>query len=138
MERMFLAVIIAGSLMASGCSQEPKPAASTTPESMEAQAQQAVADGQQMAAEANSASANVVNNAVEQARILVAQAKEMLDSGKFNEAINLAQQVLNMDPNNVDAKNILEVAKARLAATVQEKAGDLQDNVMNKVNAFGN
>lgn len=138
MEKMILTVLVAGSLMAAGCGQQQQPAATTETAPTETQVQQAVSQGQQAAAEVQTAATTAVNSAVDQARTLVAQAKELLDSGKFEEAIAAAQKVLSIDPNNIDAQNIIETAKAKIQEMAKQKAGELQEGMMNKVNAFGN
>lgn len=138
MEKMILTVLVAGSLMAAGCGQQQQPAATTETAPTEAQVQQAVSQGQQAAAEVQTATTTAVNSAVDQARTLVAQAKQLLDSGKFEEAIAAAQKVLSIDPNNIDAQNIIETAKAKIQEMAKQKAGELQEGMMNKVNAFGN
>lgn len=134
-------MMVAVSLMASGCGQEQKTVA-TEPGAVEGQAASLSQQIQEVAQEAAPAveqaqadlggAANVM---VDQAKTLLAQAQDMVNSGKFNEAINFAQQVLNIDPNNIDAKNIIETAKAKIAQLAQDKAGELKTGL---TNALGN
>ena len=56
---------------------------------------------------------------------LIAQAKAFLDSGKFQEAIDMAKNILSQDPNNPEAKSILDQAMAKLKEVAQEKAASL-------------
>ncbi len=61
---------------------------------------------------------------------LLAQAQAALNEGKFQDAINVANNILsNFDANSVDAKNIIEVATQKLQEAAQQKAGDLMQNL---------
>lgn len=145
MEKFALTVMVAVSLMASGCGQEQKPEA-TKSGSVESQAQGLVQQVQAVSQEAKQEVAPAIEQAkadlggaanamVDQAKDLLAKAQEMVNNGKFNEAINFAQQVLSIDPNNIDAKNIIETAKTKLAQMAQDKAGELKTGL---TNALGN
>lgn len=141
MEKIVLTMMVAVSLMASGCGQEQKTVAKE-PGAVESQAASLSQQIQEVAQEAapavEQAQADLggaANAMVDQAKTLLAQAQDMVNSGKFNEAINFAQQVLNIDPNNIDAKNIIETAKAKIAQLAQDKAGELKTGL---TNALGN
>lgn len=145
MEKFALTVMVAVSLMASGCGQEQKPEAAKSG-SVEIQAQGLVQQVQAVSQEAKQEVAPAIEQAkadlggaanamVDQAKDLLAKAQEMVNNGKFNEAINFAQQVLSIDPNNIDAKNIIETAKTKLAQMAQDKAGELKTGL---TNALGN
>jgi tetratricopeptide (TPR) repeat protein len=146
MKRFILTVMIAGSLMASGCSkQQEQAAAPAQPASMETQAQGMVEQAKDASQEAAQAAAsvqqeaqNAANAMMDQAKGLLAQAQELVASGKFEEAIATAQKVLNIDPNNMDAKKIIETAKAKIMEVAQEKAAALKNDLSNKMNALGN
>ena len=138
MEKIILAVIVAGGLMVSGCGKQQEQATSTQSASLEKQAQGLSEDAKEAAEQGKKDAAKAANNVVNQVKELLAKAKTMIDNGKFDEAINLAQQALNIDPNNIDAKNIIETAKAKLAQMAQQKAGELKSGLTNKLNALGN
>lgn len=132
--------MVAVGLMASGCGQQDT--AATKPAAVEGQAQglvqqvQAVAqEAEPVAAQAQQDLGNAASAMASQAKDLLAKAQEMINTGKFNEAINFAQQVLSFDPNNIDAKNIIETAKAKIAQLAQDKAGELKTGLSN---ALGN
>ncbi|OGX38371.1 MAG: hypothetical protein A3C36_06250 [Omnitrophica WOR_2 bacterium RIFCSPHIGHO2_02_FULL_52_10] len=52
---------------------------------------------------------------------LVAQAQALLDSGQFQQAIDLARTILGEDPNNLNAQSIIERATAKLAEAAQQQ-----------------
>lgn len=56
---------------------------------------------------------------------LIAQAKSLLDGGKYQEAIDMAKNILSQDANNSEAKSILETAMAKLKEMAQEQATSL-------------
>ena len=146
MEKMLLSIMVVGSLMAAGCTQQQDKAVSTEPATaVETQAQGLVQQATEVTQQAAEAVApvkeevqNVANAAVDQAKDLLAKAQELVANGKFEEAIAMAQKVLNVDPNNIDAKNIIETAKAKITEMAQQKAGELKSDVANKLNALGN
>lgn len=146
MERFILAVMVAGSLMASGCSkQQDQASAPAQPASMETQVQGMVEKAKDVSQEAAQAVApvqqeaqNAANAMLDQVKDLLAKAQEMAASGKFEEAIAMAQKVLSIDPNNIDAKNIIETSKAKIMEVAQEKAGALKNGLSDKMNALGN
>jgi len=51
----------------------------------------------------------------QKAQVLLAQAKEYLGQGKYEEAMSVAKKILIFDPSNDDAKKIIEIAQAKLA-----------------------
>lgn len=146
MDKMLLSIVVAGSLFAAGCTQQSEKAATSEPAAaVESQAQglaQQATEATQQVAEAvapvKEEVQNVANAAVDQAKDLLAKAQEMIANGKFEEAVAMAQKVLSIDPNNIDAKNIIETAKAKITEIAQQKAGDLKNDVTNKLNALGN
>ncbi len=146
MEKMLLTMAVVGSLMAAGCTQQQEKAASTEPAAaVEAQVQdmaQQATETTQKAADAvapvQQEAQNAANAMMDQAKELLAKAQDLVANGKFEEAIAMAQKVLSMDPNNIDAKNIIESAKAKIAEMAQQKAGELKEGVANKLNALGN
>lgn len=145
MEKIVLTMMVAVSLMASGCGQEQKTVAtdpgavegqaSSLSQQIQAVAQEAVQEAAPAVEQAQAELGGAANAMVDQAKTLLAQAQDMVNSGKFNEAINFAQQVLNIDPNNIDAKNIIETAKAKIAQLAQDKAGELKTGL---TDALGN
>lgn len=142
MQRMILHLMIAGSLMAAaGCGQQQDqntPAAETQAQGIVDQTRQTVEQGAQVAAQSGENAQNAAGDMVAQVKDLLAKAQEMLANGQFEQAITAAQNVLNIDPNNMEAKGIIETAKARLMEMGQQKANDLKNDVTNKINALGN
>lgn len=147
MDRTLLTLVVVGSLMAAGCGQQkqqqaaaPEPAQSTKSQvqGLVGQVQQAAQQGNQAVVNAQQNAQNTANQMVDQAKGLLANAQQLLDSGKFQEAIATAQKVLSMDPNNIDAKNIIETAKAKIAEMAKQKAGEVTGNLSNKINSLGN
>lgn len=143
MEKFILVVMVAGSLMASGCGKQQEQAAA--PASMETQAQGMVEQAKDASQEVVQAVApvqeeaqNAANAMMDKAKGFLAQAQELVANGKFEEAIAMAQKVLSLDPNNMDAKNIIETAKAKIMEMAQQKAGDLKNGLADKMNALGN
>lgn len=137
MEKFALTIMVAVGLMASGCGQQQDTAA-TKPVAVEEQAQglvqqvQAVTqEAAPVAVQAQQDLGNAASAMADKAKTLLAQAQEMINNGKFNEAINFAQQVLSFDPNNIDAKNIIETAKTKIAQLAQDKAGELKTGLTN-------
>jgi hypothetical protein len=61
---------------------------------------------------------------------LIEQAKVFYNSKEFQDTINTAQYVLSsLDKNSKDAKDILEKAKASLAAAAQKAAGNVKQSL---------
>jgi tetratricopeptide (TPR) repeat protein len=52
---------------------------------------------------------------------LVSQAQALLDSGQFQQAIDLAKTILGEDPNNLNAQSIIDRATAKLAEAAQQQ-----------------
>lgn len=118
---MMAAVVMGAGLIASGCGDQQSPVGSALQETKPAvQLQESVPP----------AVAPAANDMVKQTQDLLARAKQYLDEGKLDEAISMAQEVLKFDPANVDAKNIIEMAKEKLKAMAQQKAGDVKSGVM--------
>ena len=69
----------------------------------------------------------------EKVKYLIDQAKAFYSSKNFQEAVNIAQYILNnIDKNSMDAKNLIEKAKAELAKAGQQKL----DEMKNKLGGF--
>ena len=88
-------------------------------------------------AESSSAAINAskaMSTTPEKVSYLIDQAKAFYSSKNFQEAVNIAQYVLNnIDNNSLDAKNLIEKAKAELAKAGQQKL----DEMKNKLGTFG-
>lgn len=146
MYRMLFVLVVFGSFIAAGCGQQQQqqvaaPETAQSTESVQAvveQAQKSAEQGVQAVANAQQNVQDSANQMVEQAKSLLASAREMLNNGKFEEAIATAQKVLSIDPNNIDAKNIIETAKVKIAEMAKQKAGELTGDLSNKINALGN
>ncbi|HPB68174.1 MAG TPA: hypothetical protein PLT76_03335 [Candidatus Omnitrophota bacterium] len=80
---------------------------------------------------------NVTSEMTQKAQELLTQARQYLDQGKFDQAISLAQDVLSFDPKNIDAAQIIETAKAKLKALAEQKAGEVQSGLMDKLGTMG-
>lgn len=52
---------------------------------------------------------------------LLAQAQSALNNGQYQEAVNLAQNILSQDPNNLQARSIMETAKSKLTEIIQQQ-----------------
>ncbi|MBQ5385084.1 MAG: tetratricopeptide repeat protein, partial [Treponema sp.] len=65
------------------------------------------------------------------AKAKVDQAKKDINSGNYDKAISALEALLKEDPNNAEAKKLLEEAKAKKAAAEEEKAKakDRTDNL---------
>lgn len=94
---------------------------------------EAEAKAQEVQAQANQAS----NDLVAKAKTLLTQAQDLLNQGKFDEAISAAQQVLSFDPNNIDAQKLIELAKEKLAGAGQKAVNDAKTGLMNTMNNLG-
>ncbi|MFA5260911.1 MAG: hypothetical protein WC450_06760 [Candidatus Omnitrophota bacterium] len=66
----------------------------------------------------------------EKAKTLLARAQKYLDEGKLEDAIAVAQNILSFDPQNIDAKTILETAQTKLADIAAEKAQDVTSGLV--------
>jgi hypothetical protein len=149
MNKGFLFTIFAGSVLVAGCGQQQD--ASTAVQSSPSVQEQAqavavqaadmakqAAEGGKEAVEGVKADAQEAASSMSsQAQELLAKARQFVDSCKFNEAIDMAQQVLKFDPNNMDAKNIIETAKAKIAEMAQNKAGEMKNNLSNAIGSLG-
>jgi len=68
----------------------------------------------------------------EQAKFLVQQAKQFINSKKFNEAIKTAKYVLNnTDANSAEAKQIIEKAQAELKKLAEQKIAEVKGKLGN-------
>ncbi len=59
----------------------------------------------------------------------VAQATTLLDSAEYQKAIDVAQEILGLDPNSDEAKSIVEQATAKIKEAVGEKIGALKEEI---------
>jgi len=111
-------------ILLSGCGNQNSPAVSgQTPTATTAQTQQNIKQ--------------VASETVQKAQTLLAQAREYLNQGKFEQAITVAQNVLSFDPQNLDAKKIIEMAQAKIKALAEQKAGELKTGLMNNLGTLG-
>lgn len=62
---------------------------------------------------------------------LVAQATALLDSGEFQKAIDVAQEILGLDPNSTEAKEIIEKA----TAAAEQAVGNMIEAVQEQAEA---
>lgn len=99
-------VIVIAGLSIAGCAQKAAPVATS---------QEAISQSKTLA------------TAQEQAKYLISQANSFINSKKFQDAITTAQYVLsNLDKNSLDAKSLLEKAKAELAKAAQSAVTDVK------------
>jgi len=69
----------------------------------------------------------------EKASYLIKQAEIFYNSKEFQQAIQIAQYVLNsVDKNSQAAKDLIEKAKAQLQAVAQKAAGDVSSKLLGK------
>lgn len=60
---------------------------------------------------------------------LVAQATALLESSDYQKAIDIAQEILGLDPNSAEANPIIEKAMAAAEAQVGAKIEEAQENI---------
>lgn len=60
---------------------------------------------------------------------LVAQATALLESADYQKAIDIAQEILGLDPNSAEANSIIEKAMSAAEAQVGSKIGEAQENI---------
>jgi uncharacterized protein HemX len=63
----------------------------------------------------------------------IAQAKSQIDGGQYQQAIDTAKNVLSYDAENSDAKEILELAMAKLKEIAQQQINALTKQEVQKV-----
>ena len=116
-----------------------------------AEVEQAKQAGLEAAHQAEAKVQEVLQNTLDQARMaeeearkkaeelkakivgLVAQAQALLDSGQFQQAIDLARTIIGEDPNNISAKSIIDQATAKLAEAAQQQIQAVVPAVQNAV-----
>jgi tetratricopeptide (TPR) repeat protein len=135
-------LLAAGIFVAAGCeSQQQAPQQQATRmERGVAEAMEQAAPQLEQAAPAVEAVEQTVpkaNAMVDQAQALLAQAKELLDTGKLDEAIAVAQQVLSIDPQNLDAQNIIAMAQEKLAAMAATQVEGVKSDVSGVMDQLG-
>ncbi len=92
----------------------------------EAEAQKA----QEMAVEAVKQKAAEIQAKINE---YVAQATALLDSAEYQKAIDVAQEILNLDPNSPEANSIIEQATAKLKEMAGEKIEALTGGIQEKI-----
>ena len=100
----------------------------------EEKARKAVADAQRAKQMAKEAARKVAEDAKAKVGQLLAQATSLLDGGKYQQAIDIAKQILLSDPNNADAKSIIERATAMLKEAAQKQAEAITQGVQEQLN----
>lgn len=101
------------------------------------QAEKATADGNKTVSQLQQNMPPAATEMVQKAQALLTQAKQYLDQGKFSEAISTAQNVLQFDPQNLDAQKIIEMAKGKLKALAEQKAADVKSGVLGTLGTMG-
>ena len=77
--------------------------------------------------------AQALKTVQEKADYLVKQAEAFYNSKEFQQAIQIAQYVLNnVDRNSQAAKDLIEKAKAQLQAIAQKATGDVTNKLFGK------
>jgi tetratricopeptide (TPR) repeat protein len=158
MNKLMGVVLVSAGLMVAGCGNQQSqntPAPEATASSAAVKVQETVATPQAKSlqdqvkdvavqaenspavAEAKQNLQDTANALKAKAQTLLAEAKKYVDQGKFDEAIATAQNVLSFDPNNVEAQKIIENAKAKIKALVEQKAGELKTGLMDTMNSVG-
>ncbi len=139
MNKLIFVMLIGIGFIAAGCEKQQSQTSAPAQETVASQVGEDTTVVQQEAqAVVSEAQQNVQTTAgdmAEKARALLAEAQQSLADGKIQEAITVAQNVLTFDPQNIDAKKILETAKAKITSAAQEQMGDLKNSFMNKVNS---
>lgn len=74
--------------------------------------------------------ADTLKTVQEKVDYLIGQAKAFYGSKEYQQAINLAQNVLKLDSSNQAAKDLIEKAKAQLQAAAQKAAGDVSKKLL--------
>ncbi|MCA9399932.1 MAG: hypothetical protein KC618_09285 [Candidatus Omnitrophica bacterium] len=76
---------------------------------------------------------------------LIEEAKKLLSSENYEDAIAKAKEVLKLDANSAEAKNIIQKAQDALAKMAEEKAAELKEgadqavsDMKEKLGSFGN
>lgn len=103
----------------------------------EAEAQRVKQQALEGARRIEEAAKNKVEELKAKVNQLVVQAQSLLDSGKFQDAINAAQSILSLDANNVSAKSIIDQAKAKLQEAVQQQAETLKQGAQEVLEGLG-
>ena len=100
-------------------------------------AKQAEVTAQQAAQQVQAKAQQAVEETKKKAQDLLITAKQYMDQGKFEQAVNAAQEVLKLDVNNVDAKKIIETAQAKIKEMAQQSMGDLKSGLSNTLGNLG-
>ena len=138
MKLRIMASLVFMGFVVSGCSNQQNQGSATTYTTVnqKAAAQQAQGAVQQAQATADQSQQDVKSAAstlAEKIQHLLAQAKQYFDSGKYNDAITAAQNILGIDPNNIDAQKLIESAKEKIKALATQKIADVKSGFMNKL-----
>lgn len=137
MKKTMWVIPLAALLAVIGCGKQPEPSSAVSDSEVQAVAPQDIPGVSSAVSQEHLIVSQAAQAVAQKAQVLLAQAKQYLDQGKLNEAINLAQNVLQFDPNNLDAKQIIEMAKAKLKALAGQKTGELKSGLMNKLGTMG-
>lgn len=141
MNKTFLTVLLVFGLFVIGCGNQQNQAASggqqATLPSMTSEVKSVAQQATQKAGQTQQNLQQTAGEMAKKAQTLLAQAKQYLDQGKFNEAISVAQNILSFDPKNMDAQKIIETAKTKLQALATQKAQDLKSGLMNQLGTVG-
>lgn len=74
----------------------------------------------------------------EQAKYLISQANNFLNSKQYDDAITLAKHVLaKLDSNSQEAKSLLEKATAEMKKMAEQKIAETKSDLTNKINSLG-
>jgi len=77
--------------------------------------------------------AETLKTVQEKANYLINQAEAFYNSKEFQQAIDIAQYVLNnVDRSSQAAKDLIEKAKAQLQAAAQKAVGDVSNKLLGK------
>ncbi|MBN1869220.1 MAG: hypothetical protein JW847_01410 [Candidatus Omnitrophica bacterium] len=66
---------------------------------------------------------------------LAAQSTALLDGGEYQKAIDMAQQILTLDPNSPEGQSIIERATAKLKEIAAQQIGTLTEGVQGTLEA---
>ncbi len=96
--------------------------------------------------EAEQQAKSQVENLQSKIQELIAKAKEYLQNGNYEQAIQLAQQILTQfDPNSTEAKSIIDIAKAKIQELAKKKMEEMKNldttqavaDIKGKLGSFG-
>lgn len=94
---------------------------------------EATANVQQQAMAVTTTAKEAADGLAVKIKELLEKARAYLDNGEYQQATDFAQNVLQLDPDSVEAKGILETAKEKLAALAAEKANEFKTGISDTV-----